>query len=454
MKLRMLTALATVFILSGLSPAHAQKTPGAVPDIVSILEAAKQKQIRLSPMDISQLKQNAANAKREIKDCNNNNYHKSDGGTSTFCDLVASWLDELDFQQGELAHQRACALSTGELNRINHCSRLGAYYEQRGQLDLALEVYLRAPNCDQNYDSAGERMDCLRGAARILRQKGVASVEALVVQKLCTTFSDPMACERYNQLGGSADVQAAKSQYDAIFQAEFAARRQGQQRYEDQAELNEQSNREAEARRTALDQLYDQVVLGGPSLVDVGNQQADAIRAQADDRTQQEQRAAQEAAEQRQRASREAAAQQAQQTQQAAIQSAASSAPRSSAATSGGNAGGNSSANASQYVASIPNSCVGEFYDPQFYNWLSLQNNCGQAIHIQFTSANRGGQVWGAVSLGPGKKANTGSSQAEVTKAGGLLLYVCPDGSISVDSSNDQQVSTHAGSVAFRCKKQ
>ena len=43
---------------------------------------------------------------------------------------------------------------------------------------------------------------------------------------------------------------------------------------------------------------------------------------------------------------------------------------------------------ASQYVAPLSASCITQFWDPKFYNWLSFQNNCGQAIHFSFIATN------------------------------------------------------------------
>jgi hypothetical protein len=51
---------------------------------------------------------------------------------------------------------------------------------------------------------------------------------------------------------------------------------------------------------------------------------------------------------------------------------------------SSGNSGGTgtSGGNPGTYLAPITLNCVREFWDPKFYNWLSFENDCGQAIHL------------------------------------------------------------------------
>jgi TPR repeat protein len=427
-------------VAGGASQARVQDATRQLPDIVSMLEAAKQKRIALSRQEWSLFKSKGdSDLKWHVDRCNKNNYDLDHGvwNTSKICDRIVSYFDEIAPEQGELAAQRACAFVDNSGER-NLCAKLGAFYEKRGRADLALQVYLRAPNCNQSHDRVADSMACLNGAARILKQTGDLNAELPVVRELCTTFSDPMACERYNQLGGSANVQAAKVNFDANQQAER----------EDRKERNERQQEDAQRKIADREAMFDAVerglaestlriseielagTLGSNSSGGSGGTPKHSPAAQQSTTTTQTQP-----------------------TKQTSSQTPSSGATNS-ATNNAGNYGVKFTSSTSQYVASLPTYCVSQFWDAQYYNWLSLQNNCGQAIHVQFVSVNRDGNLWGSADLAPGAKSNTGASQADAVKAGGIVLYVCPEGSLSVDNTTDQQVGTHAGNVAFRCKKQ
>ncbi len=71
--------------------------------------------------------------------------------------------------------------------------------------------------------------------------------------------------------------------------------------------------------------------------------------------------------------------------------------------------------------------CLRAFYDPNRYNWLTLENTCSVGIHVVFRS--RTGYSSGSVELNPGRSSSTGSSRREVEQVGGLAYAVCPLGS-------------------------
>jgi len=127
-------------------------------------------------------------------------------------------------------------------------------------------------------------------------------------------------------------------------------------------------------------------------------------------------------------------------------------------ATTGGSTSSANSSNsgstgtASKYVAPLAASCISEFWDAKFYNWLSFQNNCGQAIHLSYT-ANNPNDTFGmsAADIAAGRSSNTGRSQSEVNQKGGFNLYVCPAGYVPVDPSTNQSVS--GPNKTFTCKR-
>jgi len=91
---------------------------------------------------------------------------------------------------------------------------------------------------------------------------------------------------------------------------------------------------------------------------------------------------------------------------------------------------------------------ISQFWDPKFYNWLSFQNNCGQAIQLTYA-----GGISGATDdLGPGQATNTGWSKSELAQKGVFNLYVCPAGYIPVDAATDKYVSRP--NQTYRCKQQ
>jgi hypothetical protein len=198
---------------------------------------------------------------------------------------------------------------------------------------------------------------------------------------------------------------------------------------------------------------------GDNPILDAGNQQAAAIRAIGDANAAQQQATAE------QRAAAELAAQQAaqqrtaaQQAQQAANQNAPSSV--TGTGTSGGNGNssgsagsGSSGGNSGTYLAPITQGCVREFWDPKFYNWLSFENDCGQAIHLTFIAKSPSDHFGpGAADLAAGQTTNTGWSQTEVAAKGNFTLFICPAGSIAVDPNTNQAISSP--NATYSCKKQ
>ena len=105
-----------------------------------------------------------------------------------------------------------------------------------------------------------------------------------------------------------------------------------------------------------------------------------------------------------------------------------------------------------QYSTPLATSCVRQFFDPNTYNWLSFENNCGQAIYVSYIPHHPGGwAIGGGMHLAPGNHNNTGLSGAEINQTGGFDLYVCPTDSVPVDLNGDV---LNANVSEYRCKPQ
>jgi hypothetical protein len=120
---------------------------------------------------------------------------------------------------------------------------------------------------------------------------------------------------------------------------------------------------------------------------------------------------------------------------------------------SGTGGSGSSGGNSGSYLAPIAQSCVREFWDPKFYNWLSFANDCGQAINLTWIAKNLNDHFGGANAIiAAGQSTNTGWSQTEVAAKGGFTLFICPAGSVAVDGNTHQMVSSP--NATYSCKKQ
>jgi TPR repeat protein len=115
-------------------------------------------------------------------------------------------------------------------------------------------------------------------------------------------------------------------------------------------------------------------------------------------------------------------------------------------------AGSESGAVSVTYLTPLPFSCVRQFYDPNSYNWLAFENDCGQEIYVDYIPHVPGGwAIGGGMHLKPGSHNNTGLSSAEVNNAGGFSIYVCPTNAVPVDL-NGNVLNTNV--TEYRCKPQ
>jgi hypothetical protein len=94
--------------------------------------------------------------------------------------------------------------------------------------------------------------------------------------------------------------------------------------------------------------------------------------------------------------------------------------------------------------------CIGEFYDPGMYNYLTYKNNCAQSLTIVF-AAKDGSGFTGTMDLRPGAKDSVGrSADGVVPKIGGLRICVCEVGYMPVDEKNNV---VNKPQTIFRCQQ-
>jgi hypothetical protein len=411
-----------------------------LPDIVAILNAATRQKIVFSKEDFQ--KAEAGNSflePRLVKDANSNDYADHGGGirgapAASSLGWTAENVFGLKDPRVELAYQRACALPYNETYYINFCAELGKFYEKRGDLQMALAVFTMAPKCvHETHVSARLGPQCLQQAAAMYSRTGDENNATRVYGELCSKYADE--CEEFNNRGGHANLASARAQWEANVQDEADQRKQDQ---EDRAERAQASDAHFNAVLGALQGLS-----GGNdpnAILNAGAQQAAALRAAGDAS------AARPAAVTQPRVVAQSIAPQPTYVSNKVSTAANSESPSPPPTTnpSGGAA--------VSYLTPLATSCVRQFFDPNTYNWLSFENNCGQAIYINYIPHRPGGwAMGGGMQLAPGNHNNTGLSSAEIDQTGGYDLYVCPTDSVPVDLSGN---AFNVNVPQYRCKPQ
>jgi hypothetical protein len=422
-----------------------------VPDISKMLENAKSRHVN-APRDEKSKVHSDDSTKWYMNHCNKNDYDDGSWDTASTCEDVARTYLQIvgpGSQTAEAALQRGCAYPVHS-RYVSPCAELGDLYAQRGDNLTALAVYLQAPNCTQGFGNVEVHSRCLRSAAQIYRKLADVPRERATVQFICATYYWHESCVRFQQLGGSVNLNVTDQKFDEVRDQEReAVKEMVRQDAEDRAERHAES----EARFNALmGALQSMPGASDPNAVlNAGNQQAAAIRAVGDANAAQKRAAAEFAAEQAKQA-RDAA----EQARLAANQAASSSGGSNLLRTGNSSeiAGSASSGQVAEgYIAPIAQNCVGTFWDPKFYNWLSFQNDCGQAIHLTWI-AQSPHDHFGAASadMAAGQSTNTGWNKDEVTAKGNFALFICPAGSLAVDNSTG--VPVRYPTESFSCKKQ
>jgi hypothetical protein len=275
-----------------------------------------------------------------------------------------------------------------------------------------------------------------------------------MARRSCDTVHTREACELLARHGQSVDM-AAVARADAEY---HEARQESHARA-----VQEDADRAvAVAQRNAALSAFQSLASSDPnSLVNAGNQQAAAIRAIGDANAARQQQDAQ-----MRLASQRLPLQPTGQgtnivagpaTTYTSLQPVATSSQGTQSSVNNSVAGAglpNSPVGSSaiEYSTPLATSCVRQFWDPNNYNWLSFENNCGQAIYVNYIPHRPGGwAMGGGMHLAPGNHNNTGLSSAEINQTGGFDLYVCPTDSVPVDLRGNV---FNVNVAQYRCKPQ
>jgi hypothetical protein len=92
--------------------------------------------------------------------------------------------------------------------------------------------------------------------------------------------------------------------------------------------------------------------------------------------------------------------------------------------------------------------CFGTSYDPNNFNWLSYQNQCG-SYPITITTCTPRGGCGTIENLPNGKTGSTGESKTEIDDQGGYKTFACRGGYHAV--ATDGVSAVRFTTSAYRC---
>ena len=93
-------------------------------------------------------------------------------------------------------------------------------------------------------------------------------------------------------------------------------------------------------------------------------------------------------------------------------------------------------------------SCLRSFYDPDTYNWYSVENRCDEKVTVYVCGLSSGGCF--EMNLRSGTTESLGKSSKEVRAMGGVSTIACRDGFIPVDANGSV---IRRGTTPYHCKK-
>lgn len=375
-----------------------------------------------------------------------------------------------NFQFEMSALVRGCGLyapTRDKADRGQTCGLLGMALYRIGNIDAAKAVWELAPGCYSYNERSGTPVngctevmkdgDYFFGGASGATPYSVAedafTFEPLrlvrLMWKSCGTVHDRESCTFLQQLGAHVDMAAVDE----------AENKESQGLEENRAAKTvrlEQAQAAAEARRNAIfGALQSMPGASDPNaIVSAGNQQAAQVRAIGDANASAQQQATQaRIATQQQMAQQGAATLQAQQQANQANYSSGGNASGGNGASYGGGGAGTVGGSEAGYTTPPEQGCISQFWDPKYYNWLSFQNNCGQAINLTWI-AKSPSDTFGTSSanLASGQSTNSGWSQSEVAQKQNFAFFICSPGSFPVDSSTHQGI--RSPNETFVCQKQ
>jgi hypothetical protein len=417
--------------------AHVSEKTDTLPDISGMLAKSLQQKIIFSREELQKL----GDASVRLKDADRNS--PTSALNANILGEEAEKIFGNDDPRVELAFQRACALPYDETKYENFCHALGKFYERQKDVRMAVAVYSLAPKCVTDAGNARTGPPCLTDLAMLYQRVQYLVSARNVNGKICSEYSIPRACRAFSQLGGNVDLEAALASHEENIQNE-------EEQHQAEKEARAERAHEKNERFNALMDTMRSMPGGNDPLavIHAADQQSAGIAAIADENA-----ARQQAAQQRATALQASAQRQSAQTPTQVLNNTTppSGIPKENTTVA---SAVQSSTAAAQYAPALPSSCIGQFWDPKYYNWLSFQNNCGQAIHLSWIAASPSDTfgMSSADDLASGAAVNSGWNQAEVQRKSGFLVFVCPNGYVPVDSATGEVVGR--ANQTFRCKQQ
>jgi hypothetical protein len=439
----------------------------------------------MPPEQVLALLQNAQAIKIDVpgpdvydqKVCNGKKPSWSDGGAERACALRdylgIDNLSELLRNMESLF--RGCGIyaptidgSWGDDRSGDTCGLLGSLFYSIGNVAAAKAVWEQAPGCHSHDMNGNATNGCVKFIVALTPDTGVGPIWLgdlsthlsaynsdrakllTMAREACNNAHDPASCYFLQQHGAQIDMAAIYRESDARDDAYLA-------QLDEERRARQEKGRETDARfNAAMGALQNMPGAGDPNaIVNASDQQAAQMRAIGDASATAQQQAAQAriAAQQQAAAQQRAAALQAQQQASQANYSSGGTTAGGNSPSDGNGGAGSAAGSGDGYVTPITQGCVSEFWDPKYYNWLSFQNNCGQAIYLTWIAKNPS-DTFGASSanIAPGQSANSGWSQSEVAQKQNFALFICPAGYIPLDGNTYQPV--RSPNANYTCKRQ
>lgn len=394
-------------------------------------------------------------------DADNSAYNKcqSRRDTEDQCDLFATifpgWANESDVQRAEshqlpVARQYFETLFIGCADTQNHhgkfvCSQLELAFISIGNIDAARAVLEKgvctAVEGNFKRDPCWNNYFALDQTTKDIFYPGSAGHQGLIAQleKKCNDEQDDQVCERLQGMGVSYNN-------DALSQARARRDAQNQQNILDHSNNSDDGSapttaeKDAEYNNATFNALK---TYAAEHAVNTDNQNQ-----QPYNRPNNYQALTQSHQRQSAQSNSNYAAEHAVNTNNQNQQS--YSRPNNYQAPMQSHQPQSEQVNSNEVLVSPLESCIRQFYDPQTYNWLSFENDCGADISITFIFGTElGGNE---MDLRAGRHDSTGRSAQEVEQMGGFKYVICPMGFIPNDYAG-HPINRNNKSGSFRCKK-
>jgi hypothetical protein len=443
-RLRLTLAISFIFATTAThAPAQLEAESGA--QLLSLVNQSGQPE-KVDEPSSSQLKamQESKDAmKDQVPTCNGqrNDLSGSDlaDAATTVCTRVASEYAQANAEEEVMkALILGCWWDSQASTHSRNCQGLASELFSHGNTEAASVILSQASGCDTRThgDPVNQCFGFVEGNPQML-QLFTSDQLMSMAQNAYSREQDLSAAQYLQSVGVAANVAAAQQNNLQTYSDSAAAQQQVAAQVAAAGAAAQARMNTPSALVTALQSLPG---AGPDSIQQTVDQQQAAILAAGN--------ANAAAAQAQQQANALAAQQAAQQAAIQALQNANQPAPYSPPT----NSAANSTGAATPTVPPITQACISEFWDPNSYNWLSFQNNCGQPINLTWIAKNPADPI-GASSadIAAGQAKNTGWSQAEVSQKQDFALFICPAGSYAADFTT--RLAIRSPTASYVCLK-